>query len=96
MEFMARQVSTDVGRVDIEAKDAQGVTTLIEVKVGEAKDAGIGQIARYLGWYQKKGKVRGILIASDFSEAIRYAAKAIPNLKLMRYRVHFTFEEPKD
>jgi len=67
---------------------------VIEVKVGEARDAAIGQIARYIGLYQQKGQVRGILIASDFPEPIRCAATAIPNLKLMRYRVQFSFDEP--
>ncbi len=94
--YIARQVATDVGRVDIQGRDARGVTTVIEVKVGEAKDSAIGQIARYIGWFMKTEKVRAILIASDFPEPIRYAARAIPNLKLMKYRVHFSFEEPKD
>ena len=40
---------------------------MIELKVGEAKDSAIGQIARYMGWHQQQeaaGTVRGILVAS--------------------------------
>lgn len=34
-----------------------------------------------------------MLVASGFSELVRWAAKAIPGLKLVIYRVQFTFEE---
>jgi hypothetical protein len=63
--FVDRQVSIDVGRVDILAEDVNGQRVVIELKVGEAKDAAVGQIARYLGWYARQdGKPpRGMLIA---------------------------------
>ncbi len=95
MKLIQRQVATDIGRIDIMAEDKQGVTVIIEVKVGEAKDSSVGQIARYLGWYSAttEKSVRGILIAHDFPLGVVYAAAAIPNLKLMSYRVHFTFQE---
>lgn len=94
LEFVARQVSIDVGRVDILARDVAGATVVLELKVGEATDASVGQIARYLGWYARDGQqVRGILIAADFPERIRYAASAIPNLRLRRFQVRFDFED---
>lgn len=93
LTFVDRQVSIDVGRVDVLARDSVGNTVVLELKVGEATDAAIGQIARYLGWYGREGKkVRGILIAADFPERIRYAASAIPNLTLRRFQVRFEFE----
>ena len=84
----------DVGRIDILAQDAKGQRVVIEVKVGEAKDSAVGQIARYLGWYARAdGKpARGILIAAEFPEGVRYAATAIANLQLIGYRVQFSFE----
>ncbi|WGS46813.1 endonuclease NucS [Burkholderia sp. JSH-S8] len=93
LRYVDRQVSIDVGRVDILAEDASGCRDIIELKVGEAKDAAVGQIARYLGWYSKQdGKSpRGILIASEFSEPIRYAAEAVQNLELVAYKVQFAF-----
>ena len=93
LRYVDRQVSIDVGRVDILAEDASGRRVVIELKVGEAKDAAVGQIVRYLGWYAKRdGKPpRGILIASEFSEPIRYASEAIQNLELMTYKVQFAF-----
>lgn len=94
LTLVSRQETSDVGRLDLLARDAEGRMVIIELKAGEAKDSSIGQIARYIGWYaQKEGKPpRAILVASGFSEPVRWAAKAIPGLKLVTYRVQFVFE----
>jgi len=94
LKFVARQCSIDVGRVDILAEDASGRRVVIELKVGEAKDAAVGQIARYLGWYAREDGTppRGMLIAGDFPEPVRYAAEAIRDLQLVKYRVRFAFD----
>ena len=93
--LVGRQVTIDVGRIDILAEDSQGTRVVIEVKVGDAKDSAIGQIARYLGWYAKTESKppRGILIAGEFSDAVQYAANAISNLALVTYSVQFSFKE---
>jgi hypothetical protein len=95
LTLVARQESSEVGRLDLLARDREGRTVIIELKSGEAKDSSIGQIARYIGWYgRNEGKPpRAILVASGFSEPVRWAAKAIPGLQLVTYRVQFTFEE---
>lgn len=94
LKLVGRQFTTDVGRIDILAEDENGCRIVIEVKVGEAKDSSIGQIARYLGWFaHKDGKPpRGMLIAAGFSSGVRYATTSIPNLTLLAYKVHFAFE----
>lgn len=94
LKYVSRQVSTEVGRIDILAEDKEGSRVVIEVKVGEAKDSAVGQIARYLGWYAKSdGKSpRGMLVAAEFPQGVRYAANAIPNLTLHAYKISFTFE----
>ena len=94
LAFVARQVKCDVGRVDIVGRGADGATVVVELKVGEAKDSAIGQIARYMGWHQRHqgGTVRGILVASDFPEGVQHAALAMPNLALQRYRIQLTFK----
>ena len=94
LRFLARQVSTEVGRIDILAEDADKNRVILEVKVGDAKDSSVGQIARYMGWFAKAdGKTpRAFLIATRFPEGVQYAATAIPNLKLIAYRVHFSFD----
>lgn len=95
LKFVSRQFSTDVGRIDILAEDKNGRRVVIEVKVGEAKDSAVGQIARYLGWFTKfDGKPpRGMLIAAEFPEGVRYAATAVSNLTLHAYKISFSFEQ---
>ena len=96
LTYVGRQVKCDVGRVDIMGRGADGATVVVELKVGEAKDSAIGQIARYMGWHRQQhgaGTVRGILVASDFPEGVQYAARAMPNLALRRYRIQLTFED---
>jgi endonuclease len=94
LKLIGRQVTTEIGRIDILAEDVSGGLVIIEVKVGPAKDSAIGQVARYLGWYLRTDPrpTRAILIAASFSEGVRYAAAAVPNLTLLAYRVHFSFE----
>ena len=94
LKFVARQFRTDVGRIDILAEDKQGGRVIIEVKVGEAKDSAVGQIARYLGWFTKLDRKapRGMVVAAGFPEGVRYAATAVSGLTLHAYRVSFSFE----
>ncbi len=95
LQLVSRQETIDVGRVDILARDKDGRTVIIELKAGEAKDSAIGQIARYIGWFARRDSVspRAILVAGSFSEPVRYAAMAIPGLRLVTYRVSFKFDE---
>ena len=84
LTFVGRQVKCDVGRVDIVSRGADGSTVVVELKVGEAKDSAIGQIARYMGWHQQHqgaGTVRGILVASDFPEGVPLT-KALPRASI--------------
>lgn len=95
LTLIGRQVTTDVGRVDILARSGEGETVIIELKVGEARDSAIGQIARYIGWYARieSRTPRAILVAASFSEAVKYGATALPSLRLVDYRVSFAFED---
>lgn len=72
LTLVSRQESSEVGRLDLLARDAEGRTVIIELKAGEAKDSSIGQIARYMGWYgEKEGKPpRAMLVASGFAEPV--------------------------
>jgi RecB family endonuclease NucS len=71
----------------------KGDLVIIELKKGRPSDEVIGQLARYMGWAREKlaqGRgVRGIVLAPDFDARMRYAARAIPGVELLRYEVRF-------
>lgn len=94
LKLVARQYNTDVGRIDILAEDENGTRVVIELKVGQATDSVIGQVARYVGWFARDNgqPPRSIIIASGFPEGVRYGATMIKGLTLLTYRVHFSFE----
>ena len=96
LTVVERQAKCDIGRVDIVGRGVDGAIVVVELKAGEAKDSAIGQIARYMGWYQERDdapSVRGILVAAEFPEEVQYAARAVPNLALRRYRIQLRFED---
>ena len=92
------EFQTDAGRIDILAHDSQGNHVVIELKAGKAKDSALGQLLGYMGCISSNQtmnttKTRGILVASDFQPRVVYAAKGLPNVKLVKYRVSFELEE---
>lgn len=86
LSFLEREAQTDVGIIDIVARDRRDFV-IIELKAGEAGDSAIGQIMRYMAWYARcrtPNPVRGILVAYKFSAGAVLASSLVPNLKLMR------------
>jgi hypothetical protein len=86
-----------VGRLDVLAVDKKGDFIVIELKAGRAEDRVCGQILRYMGWVKEHlaqdHEVRGIVVANDFSESLRCAARAMPMVALKRYSVRFEFAD---
>lgn len=87
----------DVGRIDLLAKDKRGNNVVIELKAGKAKDSALGQLLGYMGCISsnatEKTQTRGILVASDFEPRVVYAARGLPHVKLVKYRVSFELQE---
>jgi hypothetical protein len=85
------------GRIDLLAIDANNDLVVIELKAGEADRQVCGQILGYMGWVKEnigsERRVRGIIIASDFTEKTVYAARVVPNLSLKKYQVGFKFSD---
>jgi endonuclease len=86
-----------VGRLDILAVDQSENLVVIELKAGRADDRVCGQILRYMGWVKNtlagNRHVRGIIVANDFTESLRFAAKAMPDVTLKKYEVRFEFTD---
>jgi RecB family endonuclease NucS len=96
-DLSGRQYSTDVGRIDLLAIDKEGNFVVIELKAGLATDRVVGQVLGYMRYVRKnlaKGRdVRGIVVADDFDERLKYAVAEIPKLKLKKYVVEFEFRD---
>jgi hypothetical protein len=94
-----RQITVPSGRIDILAKDKDGIDVVIELKAGEAKDSSLTQLLAYMNDIISKsgsGKVRGILVAHEFSDKLIKASKLVPSILLKRYNVSFSFEPVLD
>ncbi len=86
----------DSGRIDITAHDGAGAFVVIELKAGTARQAAVGQILSYMGDIsieESPAHVRGILVASDFDNKARAAARMVPNLVLRQYSIEFQFTD---
>ena len=86
------------GLIDITAKSRDGTVVVIELKAGTARREAIGQILSYMGDVaaEEPNSVRGILVAGDFDNKARAAARVVPSLSLCRYRVAFQFSPAGD
>jgi hypothetical protein len=85
---------TEAGRIDITAQDTQNVIVVIELKAGTAAPEALTQLLAYMSAVsqQDQRSVRGVLIAGDFHPRVVFAARAVPNVQLRRYRFKLTFE----
>jgi endonuclease len=87
--------AVDSGFIDILARDSRDAIVVIELKAGKTDNRVIGQILGYMGDIAVEydgTAVRGIIVAHEFDQRTRSAARAVPNLTLVRYAMSFTFE----
>ncbi len=74
-----RQFPTHIGPIDLLCKDTTSDEyVIVELKRGHTNDEVIGQVLRYMGWVfinleKSNKKVRGYIVANDFSENIEYS-----------------------
>ena len=98
-ELLSQQYKTDIGRIDILAKDkVDGNYVVIELKKNQTSDDTIGQILRYMGWIleeKKDSNVKGVIVAGAYDTKLNYATKLNENIDVFLYEVDFKLKEYK-
>ena len=96
LELVSTEYPTEVGPIDILAKDNEGNFYVFELKLSKGVDKALGQILRYMGWIKKEesnGKsVSGIIVAEKIDDKLKYAIQAVNNVDLFEYEVNFTLK----
>jgi hypothetical protein len=84
---------TEVGPIDILAVDEHNNFALFELKLSRGIDKALGQLLRYMGWIKanlaKDKEVKGVIVAKDIDEKLKYAVSIIPNVSLFEYTLDF-------
>lgn len=91
-----RQYRTPVGIIDFLCRnESNGDYWVIELKRGQSSDAVVGQVLRYMGWVRANlagsNDVRGLVIAHEQDERLRYAVSVVPSVEAWTYQVKFEF-----
>jgi restriction system protein len=98
-ERVGQQYVTDIGRIDILARSADGKRWLVvELKKGKTSDDVVGQVLRYVGWVKRNeagsdAEVRGLVIGSHEDERLKYALSTVPFVDSMTYAVSFSLKK---
>jgi hypothetical protein len=97
-EENGRQFPAGQWSIDFLCKDAEsGDLVVVELKKGQTSDATVGQVLRYMAWVEENmaetgQEVKGIIIAGDVDDALRYALKKVPSISVLTYRVDFALQ----
>lgn len=96
-ELRSQQFQTDIGRIDILAKEKSNDNyVVIELKRNQTSDDTVGQVTRYMGWIKDKFKddnVKGVIVAGKYDEKLYYAQRTLPNVEVFLYEVNFRLTE---
>ena len=88
------QYPTSAGYIDILCRaKASGDFVVIELKKGWTTDKVVGQTLRYIGWVRentaRERNVRGIIIAKEFDDKLRYSLPRDPKIEVKMYQIDF-------
>ena len=100
-ELVSQQFRTDIGIIDILAKDRKtGQYVVIELKKNQTSDDTVGQLTRYMGWLEehKTGgePTKGIIIAGHYDQRLYYALRILKDVEIYLYQVDFKLREFKE
>lgn len=96
-----QQYVTEVGIIDILAKDTKGNFVVIELKRAESKYHVVGQVLNYMTWVEdnlatNNEKVRGLIVVGRADNTLKSALRQVKDkVALKEYRVKMTFMDPK-
>jgi hypothetical protein len=82
------RVSEKNRRIDILARDAAGIPTVIETKVHRGHERTVGQVLFYQDCVRKKlkaEKVRVLIVAKQISAELKAATASLPDVSLIEY-----------
>ena len=90
-----RERSVATGKIDIVARDQAGHYVVIELKAGPCPHGALEQVLAYSSDLEAETGIpcRAILVASQFSQRIRAAAKRVRDISLVTYELQRGFEE---
>ena len=96
-QFPAGTWSIDFLAVDKSTKDL----VVIELKRGKTSDATVGQIQTYINWVKENvaeasQNVRGIIIAKEVDDRLKYAVKNLGYIEVRAYKVNFQLSLPQE
>jgi hypothetical protein len=83
-------------RIDILAKDRQGVPVVIELKVSKGHERVVGQSLYYRGSLKQRlsaPRVRVIIVAREISDELRIATRDLADIDLFEYRLSMTLNK---
>jgi hypothetical protein len=86
--------TVESGSIPITARDVAGAIVVIDLKAGSVGRRGVAQVLSYMGDIaadEPNAQVRGILVATEFENKARAAARMAPSLSLRAYAVKFEF-----
>lgn len=96
-----QQYVTDVGIIDILAKDEKGNFVVIELKRAESKYHVVGQVLNYMSWVEENlvtngEKVRGMIVVGKADNTLKYALRQVSDKVILKeYRIKMTFTDAK-
>jgi hypothetical protein len=91
-----------VGRIDLLARHrTEPKLLVVELKRGQGSDATVGQVLRYMTYVRKHvaqpgEEVRGLVIAQEADDSLRYALAAVPDVELQLYQLQFSLRALDD